>query len=189
MSARKTNPGKWSEEDVESLLVDFFEHEMPRDLPRLAGSSVAGCSNAGSRFVPSQSARERRSAGYKGLGVVVCVLLLAVTALSPSGQRLLSPNATDIDPSPRVAVKSPSPKNTTSSIMLIKKNRPRPELHPAILDVLPPEMRHPIDNFPPVRVEGDGLDFWDLLDIEILRPFSPVTPPNDKRPRLPEEGE
>ena len=189
MSARKTNPGKWSEEDVESLLVDFFQHEMPRDLPRLASSHTLG-----TRSVLSQSDRERRSAGYKGIGVAACVLLLAVTALSPSGQRLLPPSPSvgktdsDIGDLSTVTVK-PSTRKNASAVSFAKKDRPPPELHPAILDVLPPELRHPFDNFSPVRPEGDGLDIRDLLDIEILRPFSPVTPPNDKQPRLPEERE
>ena len=188
MSVRKNNPEKWSEEEVEALLIDFFDHETPRELPKLADVADPGFRSEVSPSVISQGNRERRLAGFKGLGIAACALFLALTALSPTWKQQTS------SPAPVSGVENGhstviSAKKSVT-LPVVKLDRTPPKLHRAILGVLPPEMRTPADNGVPVIVPGEpnDLGIWERFEIEV-HPFSPMDPPEDNRPRLPEEGE
>ena len=176
----------WSEADVESLLTEFFRAEMPAELrrpPRSRESRVQSPEPA----VLSKPSRERRAAGYKGLGVAACALLLTVTTLSPIGKNLVSPNGDKAVANPdrtTVAVKDSPVTESNATGTAIAARKPLPTPPREILDMLPPELRSPAANAAHVfDGPGDGLDLRDLLEIEV---FEPRDNSKSRKRRIPE---
>jgi len=97
MSTHKPTQRRFSEEDLESLLFDFFRDEMPAELktpdeetPAAPRRSPAAPTDRPALHSPrkeSQPARDRRTSrtsgtsAAAGLSVAACALLLVVTAL------------------------------------------------------------------------------------------------------------
>jgi hypothetical protein len=198
---------QWSEADVESLLTEFFRAEMPAELRRLPAPSRSAA-------ISPPTNRERRSAGYKGLGAAACALLLAVTALSPAGRNLVSPNteklASQPAEQPALAAKAVKTANGMKSAVAaldgaaathpsgvaaldgaaathpsgVAARRPVPTLPREILDMLPPELRSPADNAVPV-FDGHG-DMLDLRELLKIEVFEPRDNSRSRKRRIPE---
>jgi len=205
MSVRQSNSQKWSEQDVESLLFDFFRDEMPRDLPpprSCSASPVKQSTAATSTNVPQR----KRTAGYQGLGLAACALLLAVTALSTTGRRWVAPEADESDPDvPAFAAPQPDESPITARKPTLKqysgrsvagRTTPLPAADErSRLIQLIPELRLPADNASNVGFPEDGddlhSDFEERLGIKLFELEDdadlPGHPGPAGRPRLPEE--
>lgn len=87
MSARSSqHKPRWSDEDVDSLLYDFFRQEMPRELQRELPADARAQEAVASASRPAATLeRPNRSAATAGLTVAACCLLLtAVVFLTPN---------------------------------------------------------------------------------------------------------
>lgn len=161
-------PHRWSDEDVESLLTEFFRREMPSDLARPAkpAPSVRRETTAG-------ASRLQRSIGYTRVGLVACVLLLAVTALSPTGRRFLAPpdNNSDTDPVANVD-KQPDVNAMRPEVNVAKDRRPDKN---AVLPWLQPGNGSNVMPEDPPNKADDWQDFLDLKLYDRL-PRKPKTP-------------
>jgi hypothetical protein len=199
-SMRDSQTHSWSEADVDSLLTDFFRAEMPAELRRLPQSRVSydGLPRPSQKAFdgddglgrPSYgSNRERRAAGFKGLGAAACALLLAVMALSTTGRHLVSPKSDHPTTTPTQPAEMVKKSTDTKDAVIAKK--PPTTLPPELMKLLPPELRSPADNASPVLGgDGDPLDLRELLRIEVFEPRDGSKPPRripERRPRLPEE--
>ncbi|MFQ5735198.1 MAG: hypothetical protein ACE5KM_24970 [Planctomycetaceae bacterium] len=150
-------PNRWSDEDVESLLTEFYRHEMPRHL-----AAPSRRAQPAQRATASPAPRSHR---YTGLGVVACALLLAMTALSPTGRRFLAPGG-----DAKTVVEKPVADGTpVQPEANIAEDR-----HPAkspLLQILPPEMRGEFnpDGSPVVPEDNidNGADWLEILGVRL----------------------
>jgi hypothetical protein len=188
MKDRDSQTHRWSEADVDSLLTDFFRAEMPAELRR--ESRVESRERLDAVAVPSRDGA-RRSAGYKGLGVAACAMMLAVLALSSVGRKLVpSRPAETVAPKETPAQPVVAEKESTRTENIVVDKPPLVTPPPALMRAIPPELRPPHENMEPVNNgEDDPLDLRDLLRIEVFEPRDASKRPRvpQKRPRLPEE--
>lgn len=197
MNTRDSRKPRLSDEDIESLLRDFFQQEMPAEL---RGSDVRWVMSP-RRGGPASAGPSHRKAPVFGLAASACALLLAVTALRPAVRHSERREGTADIVSPAedhrrgVAYSGNTRSHESSSNIASRNSAPPHSGNPPeksvpveeswVLELFPVEFREYLQREQP--------DWWHQFQIEIINPLPeenspPPSPAANKRPRLPEDG-
>lgn len=214
MKTPNPQSSRFTDEDIETLLTEFFRHEMPAELH----SAPAGMTDSPAQFRRKESAprqpvrssapavaekkvsaaREGRKEAVAGIAVAACALLLAVTALygpgpSPEGTGNLS------SPEKRAAALSTDASNNRQNggetVTADNHGRPQPTGQPA---AQPVELSWPWNLGRVQTDDGSTGDnhrpaWWHQLNLHIVNPLPEKDADGEERhehrptPLLPEQ--
>jgi hypothetical protein len=197
MSGKTSNSNSWQEEQLDTLLTDFFAAEIPSDLKPFSGNGSQKIS------VPAKLTRQTfqnppRRVSWLGLSSVAGVLCLAVTAIissqGPSTQVTPDPQPNSPAPgptkildqeNPAVAKRPSSPATMETGTVFYRNHSVHPLVVPVELRKFGPESLIHSNG----SVETTGPAGFFNPDIEVF-PFDDSSgnpKPGTKKPRLPED--